>query len=127
MGRVWEGQNVVFHQKFICGDGPVSRGIVMVQDSIAGMPLPKAMSAHSIAEALQDCFVEFLIYRLSSRDVLMMNQPVNVEEHNQHGLYIGLACLAFLVEEMLCCVAHEKSLTAFTDAPRRIPHWVSFS
>ena len=96
MGRVWEGQNVVFHQKFICGDGPVSRGIVMVQDSIAGMPLPKAISAHSIAEALQDCFVEFLIYRLSSRDVLMMNQPVNVEEHNQHGLYIGLRLPRFL-------------------------------
>jgi hypothetical protein len=27
---VWEGWNVVFRQKFICGDSPVSRGIVMV-------------------------------------------------------------------------------------------------
>ena len=95
MGRVWEGQNVVFRQKFICGDGPVSRGI-MVQDPIAGMPLLKAMSAHSIAEALQDCFVELLIYRLSSRDVLMMNHPIDVEEHNQHGLYIGLRLPHFL-------------------------------
>jgi len=88
VGRVWEGQNVVFHQKFICGDSPVSRGIVMVQDPIAGTPLLSAMSAHSVAEALQDCFVEFLIYRLASRDVLMMNKPVNVEERNQHGLDI---------------------------------------
>jgi hypothetical protein len=37
--RVWDGRNVVFRQKFICGDSPVSRGIVMVQDPIAGTPL----------------------------------------------------------------------------------------
>jgi len=80
VGRVWEGRNIVFCQKFVCGDSPVSRGIVMVQDPIAGMPLLRAMSAHSVAEALQDCFVEFLIYRLTSRDVLMMNEPINVEE-----------------------------------------------
>jgi hypothetical protein len=45
------------------------------------------MSAHSVAEALQDYFVEFLIYRLSCRDELTTNQPVNVEERNQHGLF----------------------------------------
>jgi len=73
VGRVGEGQNVVFCQKFICGDSTVSRGIVVVQDPIASMPLLRAMSAHSVAEVLQDCSVEFLIYRLSSRDVLMMN------------------------------------------------------
>ena len=56
----------------------MSRGIVMVQDPIAGTPLLRAMSAHSVAKALQDCFVEFLIYRLASRDELMMNEPVNV-------------------------------------------------
>ena len=61
----------------------------MVQDPIAGTPLLRVMSAHSVAEALQDCFVEFRIYRLSSRDVLMMNQAVSVEECNQHGLDIG--------------------------------------
>ena len=53
VGRVW-GQNVVFRQKFICGDSHVSRGIVMVQDPIAGTPLLRAMSAHSVVEALQD-------------------------------------------------------------------------
>ena len=73
----------MFRQKFICGDSPVSRGIVMVHD-----PLLRAMSAHRVAKALQHCFVEFLIYRLASRDVLMMNKPVNVEERNQHGLDI---------------------------------------
>ena len=62
----------------------------MMQDPIAGAPLLRAMSAQSVAEALQDCFVKFLIYRLSSRDVLMMNQPVNVKERNQHGLDVGL-------------------------------------
>ena len=60
----------------------------MVQDPIAGAPLLRAMSVHSVAEALQDCFVEFLIYCLSSRDVLMMDQPVNVEERNQHELHL---------------------------------------
>ena len=64
VGRVWEGQNIVFHQKFICADSPVSRGFVMVQDPVASMLLLRAMSTHSVAEALQDCFVEFLIYRL---------------------------------------------------------------
>ena len=64
VGRVWEGRNVVFYQKFICGDSPVSRGIIMVQDPVAGTPLLRVISAHSIVEALQDCFVEFLIYRL---------------------------------------------------------------
>jgi len=96
VGRVWEGWNVMFRQKFICGDSPVSRGIVMVQDPIAGTPLLRAMSAHSVAEALQDCFVEFLIYRLASRDILMMNEPDNVEERNQHGLDIGLHLSLFL-------------------------------
>ena len=62
VGRVWEGRNAVFRQKFICSDSPVGRGIVMVQDPIAETPLLRAMSAHSVAEALQDCFVEFLIY-----------------------------------------------------------------
>ena len=74
----------------------MSRGIVMAQDPIAETPFLMAMSVHSVAEALQDCFVEFLIYRLSSRDVLMMNQPVNVKERNQHGLDIGLHLLCFL-------------------------------
>jgi len=69
----------------------------MVQDPIAATPLLRAMSAHNVAEALQDCFVEFLIYRLSSRDVLMMNEPVNVEERNQCGLDIGLHLLRFLL------------------------------
>jgi len=54
----------VFRQKFICGDSPVGRGIVMVQDPIAGAPLLRVMSVHSVTGALQDCFVEFLIYRL---------------------------------------------------------------
>ena len=96
VGRVWEVGNTVFRQKFVCGDRPVSRGIVMVQDRIAGTPLLRAMSAHSVVEALQDCFVEFLIYRLASRDVLMMNEPVNVEERSQHGLHIGLHLPRFL-------------------------------
>jgi len=66
-------REVVFCQKFICGDSPVGRGVVMVQDPVAGAPLLRAMSAHSVAEALQDCFVEFLIYRLSCRDELMIS------------------------------------------------------
>ena len=95
----------MFRQKFICGDSPVGRGVVMVQDPVAGAPLLRAMSAYSIAEALQDCFVEFLIYRLSYRDELMMNQPVSVEERNQHGLDIGFHLPRFLpsVEEMMMC------------------------
>ena len=68
----------------------VGRGVVVVQDPVARAPLLMAMSVHSIAETLQDCFVEFLIYRLTCRDKLMINQPVNVEERNQHGLDIGL-------------------------------------
>ena len=68
----------------------------MVQDPIAGTPLLMAMAEHSVAEALQDSFVEFLIYRLASRDVLMMNDPFIVEERNQHGLDIGLHLLCFL-------------------------------
>jgi len=68
----------------------------MVQAAIAGAPLLRAMFAHSVAEALQDCFVEFLIYRLSSMDVLIMYQPINVKERNQHGLDIGLHLPRFL-------------------------------
>ena len=68
----------------------------MVQDQIAGAPILRAMSAHSVMEALQDCFVELLIYRLPCRDEIMMNQPVNVEERNQHGLDIGLHLPRFL-------------------------------
>jgi len=80
----------VFRQKFICGDNPVGKDVVVVQDPVAGAPLLRAISAHSVAVALQDCFIEFLIYRLSYRDELMKNQPVSVEERNQHGLDIGL-------------------------------------
>ena len=86
----------MFRQKFICGNSPVGRGVVVVQDPVAGASILRAMSAHSVAEALQDCFVEFLIYRLSCRDELMKNQPVNVEERNQHGLDIGLHLPRFL-------------------------------
>ena len=93
---MWEQRNVVFRQKFICGDNPVCRGIVMVLDPITGAPLLRAMSAHSVTEVLLECFVEFFIYRLSSRNVLMMNQPVKVKERNQHGLDIGLHLPRFL-------------------------------
>ena len=85
-----ERRYIVFSHKLICGNSPVGTGIFMVHDSITGLQLLRAMSAHSIAKLLQECFVEFLIYRLSSRDVLMMNQPVNVKERNQHGLVNGL-------------------------------------
>ena len=68
----------------------MSWGIVMVQDPFAGTPLLRAMSAHSVAEALQGCFVEFLVYCLASRDVLMMNEPINVEEFNQQLQYLSL-------------------------------------
>ena len=57
---------------------------------------PKVILRIARLEVLQDCFVEFLIYRLSCRDELMMNQPVNVEERNQHGLDIGLYLPRFL-------------------------------
>ena len=67
-----------------------------LRNPVAGAPLLRAMSAHSVAETLQECFVEFLIYRLSCRDELMMNQPVTVEECNQHGLDIGLHLPRFL-------------------------------
>ena len=52
----------MFRQKFISGDSPVGKGVVVVQDPVAGEPLLRAMSAHSVAEALQDSFVEFIIY-----------------------------------------------------------------
>ena len=96
VGRLWERQNIVFHQKFICGDSPVGRGIVMVQYPVARAPLLRAMSAHSVVEALQDCVVEFLIYRLSCRDEEVMYQPVNAKERNQRGLDIGLHLPSFL-------------------------------
>ena len=86
----------MFRQKFICGDSPVGMDVVMVQDPVAGSPLLGAMSVYSVAEALQGCFVEFLIYGLSCRNELMMNQPVSVEERNQHGLDIGLHLPCFL-------------------------------
>jgi len=50
----------VFRQKFICGDSPVGRGIVMVWDPVARAPLLRAMSAHSVTQALQDSSVELL-------------------------------------------------------------------
>ena len=89
----------------------------MVQDPIAGAPLLRAMSAHSVAGALQDSFVEFLIYRLSSRDVLMMNQPINVKEWNQHGLDIGLHLLFFLQSRRWCHVPLEGHALCFRVIP----------
>ena len=117
VGRVWEQRNVVFRQKFTCGDSPVGRGIVMVQEPINGAPLLRAMSAHSVAEALQDGSVEFLTYRPSSRNVLMTNQPVNVEERNQHGLDIGLHLLRFLWSRRWCRVPLGWHLLCFRVIP----------
>jgi len=107
----------VFRQKFICGDSLVSRGIVMVQDPIAGTPLLRAMSAHSVAEALQNCFVEFLIYRLASRDVLVMNEPVNVKGRSQRGLDIGLHLPCFLRLRRLCSFPLGGHLLCFRVIP----------
>jgi len=87
---------MLFRQKFICGDIHVGRGVVLVQDPVSGASVLRAMSVHSVAEALQECFVEFLIYRLPCRDELMMNRPVNVEDRNQHGLDIGIHLPHFL-------------------------------
>ena len=72
----------------------VGRGVVVVQDP--GAPILRAKPAHSVAKSLQDCFEEFLIYRLSCRDELMMNQPVNIEDRNQHILDIGIHLPRFL-------------------------------
>ena len=83
----------MFRQKFICGDSPVGRGLVV--DPVAGAPLLRAMYAHSVTEALQDCFVEFLIYRLSCKYELMMNQPINVENTINVVLILDFTCRAF--------------------------------
>jgi hypothetical protein len=56
VGRVWEGRIILFRPTFICGDSPVSRVILMVQDPIAGTSLLRARSAYSVADGLQDCF-----------------------------------------------------------------------
>ena len=85
----------MFRQKFICGDSPVGRGDVMVQDPVTRSQLLRAMSVHSVAEALHDCFVDFLIYRLSCRDKFMMNQPVNVKERINMVLIWDFTCRAF--------------------------------
>ena len=42
----------MLRQKFVCDDNPVGRGVVVVQDPVAGAPIFRAMSAHSVAEAL---------------------------------------------------------------------------
>ena len=92
---MWEGQNVVFRQKFICGDSPASRGIVMVQDPITGTSILRAVCAQrhrGVAELF--CRIPYLLS--VSRDALMMNQPVSVEERNQHGLDIGFHLPCFL-------------------------------
>jgi len=115
--KVREQQNVVFCQKFICGDSLVGRVIAKVQDPVAGAPLPRVMSAHSVMETLQDCSVEFFIYRLSSRDVLMMNQSVSAEERNQHGLDIGLHLPLFLRLRKWCRVPVGGHLLCFQVIP----------
>jgi hypothetical protein len=59
-GRVWEQQNVVFRQKFVVTAlwaGALSWCRIQLPERLL-----RAMSAHTVAEALQDCFVEFLIY-----------------------------------------------------------------
>ena len=73
-------------------------------------------SGHSIAE-MEDCFVEFLIYCLSSRDVLMMNQPANIEECNQYGLDIWLHLPPFLRLRRWCCVPLGGHLLCFRVIP----------
>ena len=94
--------DVVFRQKFICGDSLVGRGVVVVQDPVARAPLLRAMSAYSITESLQDCFVEVLICCLSCRDELMINQPVSVEERNPAALSS--------VEMMMCSTGRTFAL-----------------
>jgi hypothetical protein len=65
--------------------------------SWCGIQLPELHSSgRCLRTALQECFLEFLIYRLSSRHLLAMNQPVNIEERNRHVLEIGLRLLSFL-------------------------------
>jgi len=95
IGRVWERQNVVFRQKFISGDSPVGRGIVMVQDPIARAQLLRVMSAHSIVQVLQECFVKFLIYCLSSRDILMKTSPSMSKNAINMVLTLDFICCAF--------------------------------
>jgi hypothetical protein len=54
VGRVWRRRNVVFRQKFICGDSPVSRGVVVVQDPIAGTPILVHVCWDDYVEIVQD-------------------------------------------------------------------------
>ena len=117
VGRVLERRYIVFSHKLICGNSRVGTGILMVHDSIARLQLLRAMSVHSIAKVLQECFVEFLIYHLSSRDVLMMNQPVNVKERNQHGLDNRLQLPCFLWSRRRCRVPPGGHVLCFWDIP----------
>lgn len=66
----------MFLQHNFCADRLVNRSIVIVQNQITDAPLLRGMSAHNIAEALQDCFVEFSIY-----SVLL--QRINDEQVHQ--------------------------------------------
>ena len=116
VGRVWEGQNVVFCQEFICGDSPVSRSIVMVH-----VPNARATSQGDVGAQRRGgnvgLFVEFLIYRLASRDVPMKNEPVNVEKCNQRGLDIGLHLPCFLRLRRLCSFPLGGHLLCFRVIP----------
>ena len=60
--RLWQRRNVVFRQKFISGDSPVGKGVVVVQDPVAGEPLLRAMSAHSVAETLCYVLLNFILF-----------------------------------------------------------------
>lgn len=80
--EVKEAWNVVFNQNCILSDRPVYGGIVVMHNLTACAPLLRLISVHSIAEAMQGCFVEFCIDTLSSEDLFMMNQHINVKEHN---------------------------------------------
>lgn len=104
---------MLLSQQFARRDRSVNSIIALVLNQAAGIPLLRVIYVQCIAEVMQDCCVQFSIHTLSSRDELLMNQPTNFKECNQHGLDIEFYLLHILCLRRWHCLPYGGHFLGF--------------
>jgi len=79
----------VFRQKIAHKEGRVSWCIVVVQHPTLVRPQLRPLPTYGFPQTLQNCYVELLVYCLTTWNEFVVDYTLPVKENQQHHLHVG--------------------------------------
>jgi len=90
--HVFGGQKLLHSQRGVCG-------CIVMEHTVVYTPFVWSLPLHVLSKSPLDIAVELSIDGLTWRDRFLMDNPVDVEKADQHGLCIAFHLLHFLRPE----------------------------